>query len=462
MVQALQTITVAIMNPNLKDYQESADSSLDFLTHVFPGSSLAMRRFHAEVQKLNLYSQRYKGAIGYVLLTGETGVGKNYTARAISAHSQWLTLTEDERRDFYYNSGGRISFPPTRLVEQLLWKEHRSDRTSKVQRVPRLATVLGPQLADDLADSELFGHKKGAFTGAQETRSGIFGDTSVDDVLLDEIADLSLKVQAKLLHFLETRTFRPVGGLAVDERASDHRIFLATNRPLEEWVRSGRFREDLYWRIKGYRIHIPPLRDRRDVIPDLVRSVLISVNHRQRGDEQTGPSLDPISDTYCLLPRSAGSHEPPQRSSWVVRVDPEDLDWCANYDWPGNVRELRQALDLYVFHNGHFRLKDITATRESLGLRPAVLTSGETEALVSRAVDIYLRAVLDGLATPPGQPEEMLRHFAQIVKQAVYAFKTNTPLSKEQITQIFPSAKDAETTIGRWKRGNHQPNLKAL
>jgi transcriptional regulator with GAF, ATPase, and Fis domain len=208
--------------------------------------------------------------VTYVLLTGPTGVGKNYTARAVSAHSQWLTLTEDEKRA-YYTSNGQIALPPTKLVELLLWKEHRSDRHAKPQRVPRLATVLGPQLADDLADSELFGHKKGSYTGAEEQHPGIFGDPSADDVLLDEISELSLKVQAKLLQFLDTRTFRPVGGLSGDERSSDQRIFLATNRRLEECVRAGRFREDLYWRIQGFRIHIPPLRERRDVIPDLTR-----------------------------------------------------------------------------------------------------------------------------------------------------------------------------------------------
>src|SRR5881396_3378482 len=102
------------MNPSAITKIEIPDSSLDFLIHVFPGASPTMRSFRAEVLQLNLYSQRYKGAINSVLLTGDTGVGKNYTARAISAHSQWLTLTEDERRELYYNSSGQIAFPPTR------------------------------------------------------------------------------------------------------------------------------------------------------------------------------------------------------------------------------------------------------------------------------------------------------------------------------------------------------------
>jgi len=231
----------------------------DFLQHVFPGSSPMAAKFRQDILYLNEYCKRYKGAIPCVLLTGETGVGKNYTTRGISAHSQWLTLTDDERRDLYYDKSGTIRLAPTALVDRLLTKEHLPQRGSKPQRVCRLATVLGPQLADDLAGSELFGHRKSAFTGAVEDHPGVFGDTAVDDILLDEIGDLTPSVQSKLLQFLETRTFRPIGGLSVHECQSDHRVFLATNRPLEALVQSGDFREDLYWRIQGYRIQAHPI-----------------------------------------------------------------------------------------------------------------------------------------------------------------------------------------------------------
>src|SRR5262249_16918472 len=106
-------------------------------------------------------------------------------------------------------------------------------------------------------------HQKDSFTGANTDHPGIFGDAAVDDILLDEIGDLSLRVKSKLLQFLENRTYRPIGGIARDERTSEHRVFLATNRPLEDLVQSGDFREALFWRIQGYRIHLPPLRDRR-------------------------------------------------------------------------------------------------------------------------------------------------------------------------------------------------------
>lgn len=431
----------------------------EFLLHVFPGESEPMRQFRAEILRLNLYCHRYKGAIPCVLITGETGVGKNFTARAISAHSQWLTLTQDERRELYYGSAGTIAFPAVQLIENLLTKEHLPQRGKKPERVPRLATVLGPQLADELAASELFGHKKHAFTGADEDHAGIFGDDSVDDILLDEIADLSPKVQARLLQFIETRTFRPVGGIASDERSSDHRLFLATNRPLDQCVCEKRFREDLYWRIQGYRIEIPPLRDRKQVIPDLAYSILKSVNHRQRGPEQIGPCLDPEQDRYCLVRGVQQPAGPPERSNWVSVLAEEDLHWCKEYHWPGNVRELRQRLDLYVYYNGHRRLKEVLPVHGDALTATAVSGSsgGALESpplLVQEAVNRYLQAVLDGRRPAPNQPQYLLAEFRDMVTAAVYRFKSERHLSRDQLQAMFPAAKDAESTIGRWKPGD--------
>ena len=115
---AIEANTVENMKPTIAKNRESSDSSLDFLAHVFPGSSPAMQQFHAKVQQLNLYAQRYKTAIAYVLLTGETGVGKNYTARAISAHSQWLTLTDDEKTHISSAAVGELMGCRQVLTEQ--------------------------------------------------------------------------------------------------------------------------------------------------------------------------------------------------------------------------------------------------------------------------------------------------------------------------------------------------------
>ena len=186
----------------------------DFLLHVFPGNSEAATLFRQEILRLNLYCKRYKGAVNCILLTGETGVGKNYTTRGISAHSQWLTLGDDERRDLYYDRNGRITIAPSVLVERLLFKEHLPERGNKSERVPRLSTVLGPQLADDISGSELFGHRKFAFTGANDNHPGIFGDVALDDILLDEIADLSGKQSAgHLAYYNRKRSYMERGNL---------------------------------------------------------------------------------------------------------------------------------------------------------------------------------------------------------------------------------------------------------
>jgi len=422
-----------------------------FLSYVFPGASPAAVRFREDVQELNLYCKRFKAAINCILLTGETGVGKNYTARGLSAHSQWLTLTDDERHALF-DRNGQFVVPPSRLVDLMLLKQHRSSRASEPKTVQRLATVLGPQLADDLAASELFGYRRHAFTGANKDHPGIFGDESVEDILLDEIADMSPNVQTKLLQFIETRTFRPVGGLAADERTSEHRLFLATNRPLEDFVRQGKFREDLYWRILGYRINIPPLRERRDIIRDIALSVLSSVNHRQRGDQTAGPSLTPQADRYCLLPKSEWPSASAAYSNWVTVLDEDDLRWCESYDWPGNIRELRQRLELYVFHNGHRRLRDVQPLQlSSLSFGPSAAQDSQIDMLVTRAVQQYLRDVIDGTVPAPGQPKALLSHFERLVKLAVYRFKADGQLTRESSAKVFPDARDAETTIGRWR-----------
>lgn len=419
----------------------------DFLKYIFPGESLAAIQFRQDIEHLNDYCKRYKGAISCVLLTGESGVGKNFTAETISAHSQWLTLTQEER--LAYQRDGEFVLPPSALINQLLLKQHRTGTRGHFKTVRRLATIPGPQLVDDLAASELFGYKRGAFTGAEEDYRGIFGDDAVDDVLLDEVGDLSPKIQAKILQFVETKAFRPVRGLAEDEQQSEHRLFLATNRNLEEDVRNERFRADLFWRIQGYRIHIPPLRERRDVIRHIAYSVLRSANQRHRGDEQVGPSLEPEPNPYRLMPGEEGKGKGALVSNWVRCLDEEDLQWCEAYDWPGNVRELRQRLESYIYNEGRVRLRDVLppTTLE----RVIAYENQAAGGLVQRAVHQYLRAVLEGKESPPGQPGRLLGIFEQQVKSAVYGFKAERRLTSTEIKNIFPDAKDAETTIGRWR-----------
>lgn len=169
-------------------------------------------------------------------------------------------------------------------------------------------------LADTLLESELFGHEKGAFTGATGTRQGRFEEADGGTLFLDEIGEIPESTQVKLLRFLQQREFERVGGNKTIE--VDVRIIAATNRDLEEAVREGRFREDLYYRLNVINIQIPPLRARRDDIPLLVNhfaAMYADQNHKQ-----------------------------------IERVTPDAMDRLRNYEWPGNVRELENVVERAV------------------------------------------------------------------------------------------------------------------
>jgi DNA-binding NtrC family response regulator len=169
-------------------------------------------------------------------------------------------------------------------------------------------------LAESILESELFGHEKGAFTGAQYRRKGKFEMADGGTIFLDEIGSVSPKMQIELLRVIETKQFNRVGGNELIK--SDFRIIIATNEPLEELVKAGKFREDLYYRLNVFTIVIPPLRERRDDIPMLVNFFL---------NKFTTVMNKPINS-----------------------VSKEAMDFLINYEWPGNVRELENAIERAV------------------------------------------------------------------------------------------------------------------
>ncbi len=201
-----------------------------------------------------------------VLVRGETGTGKEVMARAIHDHSL-----------------------------------HSSE--------PFIA-VNCTALSDTLLESELFGHVKGAFTGAISSRKGYFELAGTGTIFLDEIGDTTLDFQTKLLRVLQDRTFFPVGGET--PRRTQARIIAATHQDLEALVEEGGFREDLYFRLRVVEIVVPPLRERRGDIEALANHLL----GRIRAETQHGPH----------------------------HIDPEAMAALQAYDWPGNVRELENAL----------------------------------------------------------------------------------------------------------------------
>jgi DNA-binding NtrC family response regulator len=205
-----------------------------------------------------------------VLITGETGTGKEMVARMI---------------------------------------HHRS-----AQREMPLIKVNCAAIPETLLESELFGHVRGAFTGATMTKRGKFALADGGSIFLDEIGTLSPAIQSKLLRVLQEREFEPLG--AERTQHVDVRVIAATNRDLKQMVSDGKFQEDLYYRLNVIPIEIPPLRERREDIPALIDHFV--EKHRQR----TGKRIDGI--------------------------DPAASDLLQRYEWPGNVRELENTIERAV------------------------------------------------------------------------------------------------------------------
>lgn len=180
-------------------------------------------------------------------------------------------------------------------------------------------------IPDTLLESELFGHEKGAFTGAYTTKQGLAEVAHGGTLFLDEVGDISPAIQPKLLRFLETGNFRRVG--SVNELNVDVRIISATNKNLEQEARSGRFREDLLYRLNVVTLHVPPLRERKEDIPLLV-------------------------DHFLKLKA---------KSKIPKTVSPEALDLLLQHDWPGNIRELEHVIEgaIIMSHEDVIQPKDL-------------------------------------------------------------------------------------------------------
>ncbi len=224
------------------------------------GGSESMSALFATIEKVS----RYKAN---VLILGESGTGKELIARALHARGP-------RRKNVF---------------------------------VPLNCATLGRELLE----SELFGHERGAFTGAIERKRGLFEHADGGTLFLDEIGEMDLGLQAKLLRVLERHEFRRVGG--TDKVKVDLSLVAASNRDLEAAIQAGRFRADLFYRLKVVTIVVPPLRERREDIPALIDSFIADFNHRNNGK--------------------------------IRGISPSALTRYMQHDWPGNVRELRNAIE---------------------------------------------------------------------------------------------------------------------
>ncbi len=247
------------------------------------------------MMKLKAKIQRVGQATGSVLIRGESGAGKELVARAVH-------------------------------------------RESPRNRRPML-TVNCAAIPRDLIESQLFGHRKGAFTGADNDHIGWFQQSHTGTLFLDEIGELTLEGQAKLLRILEGHPFLPVG--ATEEVLVDVRVIAATNRDLAEFVREKRFREDLFYRLSVFELIVPPLRDRDD-------------------------DLDMLIDHFL-------DHFRRQHGRAELEISEAARERLTTYPWPGNVRQLRNVIDSAVVMADDPRIE-----AEDLGLRDAGLSRMDT------------------------------------------------------------------------------------
>jgi hydrogenase-4 transcriptional activator len=270
MIGAVARQGFALCGTRERAAQPSDHRALRTLDAIMPGFVCASAAMTQVVEQI----QRLQGNDLTVLITGESGTGKELVARAIHLGS--------------LRSGGMF--------------------------LPYNCTTT----TRELADSQLFGHRRGSFTGAVTDQAGLIRTAAAGSLFLDEIGDLPLEVQPKLLRFLEQSEIMPIG----DNRPQrvDVRVIAATNADLEQRVAEGKFREDLYYRLTVIRIHVPPLRERREEIPHLCALFL-----REACDRLGKPD---------------------------VQLNPDALDLFSQHWWPGNVRQLRNEIQRAVALSG--------------------------------------------------------------------------------------------------------------
>lgn len=278
---------------------------------VMLGTSAAMRAIEREIDIA-------AGCSAKVLITGESGVGKELVARLIHEGS--------------------------------------------ARRANKFVAINCAGLPDSLLESELFGHVRGSFTGAYRDKKGWLEMAHGGTIFLDEVGEMSLRMQAMLLRFLETGEIQRVGS----DRALpplDVRVIAATHRNLAECVKERTFREDLYYRLNVVHIEVPPLRDRRGDIPVLLKHFLSTFSTAHR------------------LP--------------VPEVAPEVMQHLASYDWPGNVRELKNVAERLVVGSRSGRIEttslpsDVSARgTQGAGSRPDVAMTASSTALARSASSI--------------------------------------------------------------------------
>jgi transcriptional regulator with PAS, ATPase and Fis domain len=239
------------------------------------------------------------------------------------------------------------------------WIHDRSPRASGP-----LVQINCAALPSGLVEAELFGVRRGAFTDARESRDGLFVEASGGTIFLDEVAEMPLDIQSKLLQVLESSRVRPVGG---GETAIDARVIAATNRAIDNAVAAHQFRLDLFFRLNVIRIEMPPLRERAGDIPELVNA---------------------------LLARAA------RGGSGPIGITDDAVRWLCRHDWPGNVRELANVVERAVALTDHDTIvlddvRELPARGPSDPTADLLASAAERQLPLAEVERGYIRRVLD-------------------------------------------------------------------
>ncbi|MBC8478420.1 MAG: sigma-54-dependent Fis family transcriptional regulator [Candidatus Delongbacteria bacterium] len=295
----------------LENNTENPALVVDLLAEIHPEKIVGCSRALVEIhKKIGLTSRGQAN----VLITGDSGTGKELVARAIH----------------------RYTCPLEPLV-----------------------AVNCSAFVPTLLESELFGHEKGAFTGADRKKQGRFELAGSGTLFLDEIGDLDHALQVKLLRVLQEKVFERVGG--TEEVEFKARVIAATNRDLESLVAAGSFREDLLFRLKVIEIDLPPLRERREDIPPLTEHLLLKINRELKRE--------------------------------VTEVAPAVLQRLQNYDWPGNVRELENRLTAAVMLSNGKSL-DIDLPQPEGAAEPPPSSSSDWQSSLAQVESRHIAGVL--------------------------------------------------------------------
>jgi DNA-binding NtrC family response regulator len=297
------------------------------------GASEAMQEVYRLVEALSQNRST-------VLISGESGTGKELVARTIHRRSSWANAA--------------------------------------------FVAINCAGLSETLLDSQLFGHRRGAFTGAVSDHEGVFRAAAGGTLLLDEVAEIPLSLQAKFLRAIQEREVTPLG--STRPVPVDVRLIAATNRDMDAEVRAGRFRADLYYRLNVVHIEVPPLRARRDDIPLL-----------------TAHFVDEYSRSYRVAPK---------------RVDPAAMARVVAYDWPGNVRELQNAIERAFA----LSVTDVITEAELppiVGGRARRVPTERTDGTLPTLEEAEIRLIAAALAESGGNKNEAARRLG-IDRQRLY------------------------------------------